>query len=829
VKPVFLRRDPVDAEAVWAVPSGRRARAQWRYLGLTVCLLAPMTVTAALGTISFSAPDGTAIASFWPAAAFQVVFSIWFGVYGALAGIIGPMLGNALVGGSPFLFIPANAIQSCLAGLWFRYSRLDPRLRGSRDWFGALVVGCALANALGAMAGVAEGHLRDLASSDPVGDTDFWAVKLLTWFAGNGLPCLILVPALLKTVSPAVVRGPMFCQRFWGGVEVRHHRRGAPFRFDDLPMVGKLMLLAAVAGILPLLVVAAWAVWGTMEAADRVAMEMTRRAVHEIRNEAERHEMLLRYWAAELDRPGLEAQEREALLNKWRSEPDGFRELDIIDLSVVGPKMWPGAWKALREDSVAFYRTGGVGPDGEPEVWGVFRLDSAPDQALTGLVDWRRPPLPARTKPEDIAVLVLDDEGNELYGHRPVELADWHPEETYREPRTNPGRRGPAEQAGLLQVLARRSEGTRTIRHGGRTWHVAESELPRMGWRFLAVTSARAGQAMGLARFPNPVAALLNLAIFGSIIAGSAMAQRISGRVLAMAERLREAGPNPGRLRLPVRGRDELGYLAQTLNEVSGQLEESVRRLQETTAEKERLAAEMELARQVQQSILPARPPEVPGYELAASIMPAREVGGDFYDFFARADGRTVIMIGDAVGKGLRAAMFITETRTLAHAAALERSTPERILQAVNAALVSTRGPSVDFVTMLCAVLEPERHRLLYASAGHNPPIWVHHGEAERLGLGGLPLAIATENDCPLREVILDPGDTVLFYTDGATDAANAEQELFGMERLMALARRHADQPPAQLVDALLQAINEFAAGMPQSDDITLLALRRSE
>ncbi len=122
--------------------------------------LIPMTLTATLGTISFSGPDGSAIASFWPAAALQIVFSIWFGVPGAAAGIVGPMLGNALVGGSPLLYVPANAVQSILPGVIFRRLKLDPRLRSRRDWAGLIVLCCVLSNALGAALGVGEAHFR---------------------------------------------------------------------------------------------------------------------------------------------------------------------------------------------------------------------------------------------------------------------------------------------------------------------------------------------------------------------------------------------------------------------------------------------------------------------------------------------------------------------------------------------------------------------------------------------------------------------------------------------------------------------------------------------
>jgi len=802
MEPILPRPDPADARAVWSLPPGERIRLDPHYFGLTILLLVPMTLTATLGSISFTSMDGTAIVSFWPAAAFQVVFSIWFGIYGAIAGIVGPMLGNSLVGDSPFLFIPANAIQSCLAGLWFRYRRLDPRLRSRWDWLGLILVGCVLSNALGGVTGVAESHLRSLAAGGSDHGLDFWARRLLTWFGGNTVPCLFLAPALLKAASPLVVRDSMFCQSFWGGTGVLR-RRLPRFRFSDLSMVGKLMVLALVAGFLPLLIVATWSVWSTMEGADSLAVAMNRQAAREIRNEIERHELLLGRWAAELDRSGLKGQDRRKLLQEWRSVPNAFRQLEVVDLAQIEAEMPSQMLKVFREKSVAFYRIDKGGNRNEWELRGVFRLASAPDEVLTGLLVWRQGK-PVAKPPWDVeAVLVVDQEGHELYRRAPTELDDWQPEKQGAE------------------------HGAYTVWRAGRTWHVAEAALERLGCRFITLTSAHTGQLVSLTNIPNPVAVLINLAIFGSLIAGSAIAGRISNRVLSIAELVREKGAEPGKLQLPVRGRDELGYLAQTLNQMSNELALSVRQLQETTAEKERLAAEMELARQVQRAILPAELLQIPGYELAAAGHPAREVGGDFFDYFVRTDGRAVLMIGDAAGKGLRAAMFMTETHALAHAAALHCPTPDDILSVVNSAMISARRPSEHFVTMLCVVLDPHQHRLLYAGAGHNPPILIHDDQARNLELGGPPLAIVPDIDYPLRQIEMAPGDTLVLYTDGVSEAINTDEDFFGVERLEAVAGRHGALSAGGLLDAVLRAIREFANKASQSDDIALLILRR--
>ena len=134
-----------------------------------------------------------------------------------------------------------------------------------------------------------------------------------------------------------------------------------------------------------------------------------------------------------------------------------------------------------------------------------------------------------------------------------------------------------------------------------------------------------------------------------------------------------------------------------------------------------------------------------------------------------------------------------------------------------------------DFVTMVCAILEPERHRLRYASAGHQAPILLRDGKTQGLELGGLPLAVLPKIDYPLRWVELAPGDALILYTDGVTDALNTDGDLFGIERLEAAARRHSAQSARQLLDAILEAAQEFAAGRSQSDDTTVLILRRCD
>ncbi|MHC4638972.1 MAG: PP2C family protein-serine/threonine phosphatase [Planctomycetota bacterium] len=796
---LYFRPEPVNADEVWTIHMGQHVRFSLRCLVLTAFLTLLVTLTATLGTMS-SSSDFTAIVSFWPAAAFQVVFSIWFGIYGAIAGIVGPMLGNGLVGESPLMFLTANTIQSSLAGLWFRYRKLDPRLRSRRDWLGAMLVGCVLSHLLGATVGVTEAYMRSPTNYE----LSYWGGKLISWLVGNTLPCIILVPALLKSVSAIIVRGPLFCESFWGGTG-RSRGKLLARRFSDVPIMAKLSLLILVSGILPLSAVAGWWVWHMVESADFLAAQANKDVAREICNENDSRSLLLRLYVSELDRPGRTEEDSEALLRQWLKVPKTFSSLRIADSAEVESRMSPSVRDVFRRSPIAFYSLPDPNSPEEVQIWGAARMESKGTKVLIGCCEWRADfPLSLQWAAYE-ALIVYHVNGAEMFRQVPPELADWQPAAVSTH--TTPYK----------------------IRHGGKTWHVAEAISHTNEVRFITATSAKAGLTAVLTNIPGTLAALINLGIFGSYIAGGLIARRISERALAIADFVRQAGPEPGALNIPIAGNDEFGYLAQTLNRMSGQLKDYIHKLQITTAEKERLAAEMNLAREVQMSILPQTLPEVTDYEFAAICNPAREVGGDFYDIFLNTPSRAVMMIGDAAGKGLKAAMFITQTHGLARAVTLERSTPQSVLEAVNSSMISIGHPSSEFVTMFYAELNCRSGRLLYSSAGHNPPIILRDGTIKQLKLGGTPLALFEDAGYELHEVGLVTSDTVVMYTDGVTEAMNDQWEQFGTERLEAVVKQHSKESSKELAEHILEAVRQFTSGAAQSDDITLLILRRTQ
>ncbi|MGH3088053.1 MAG: PP2C family protein-serine/threonine phosphatase [Rubrobacteraceae bacterium] len=253
-----------------------------------------------------------------------------------------------------------------------------------------------------------------------------------------------------------------------------------------------------------------------------------------------------------------------------------------------------------------------------------------------------------------------------------------------------------------------------------------------------------------------------------------------------------------------------------------------VREQQKEAQEKERIANELRVASLIQQTLLPKSEPDLPGYDIGAFYKPAREVGGDFYDFLDLEDGRLGLIIGDVTDKGVPAAMVMATTRTLLRASAQRFGSPGDVLERVNEVLVPDIPPNM-FVTCLYAILDPESGRLHYANAGHDLPYRSRRKTAEELRATGMPLGLMPGMGYEEKEVFIEEGDTVLFYSDGLVEAHDPEREMFGFPRLQGLVGAHRSGG-ASLVEFLLSELDRFTGdGWEQEDDITLVTLKRSE
>jgi predicted ester cyclase len=251
--------------------------------------------------------------------------------------------------------------------------------------------------------------------------------------------------------------------------------------------------------------------------------------------------------------------------------------------------------------------------------------------------------------------------------------------------------------------------------------------------------------------------------------------------------------------------------------------------LEQERIERERVEQELRVARRIQKASLPKEVPEPEGWHLSSYYQPAREVGGDFYDFHLLTEGRLGLVVGDATGKGVPAALVMSTTCGMLQLAAqgLDSSSPGEVLVRVNEALLA-RIPQNMFVTCFYAILEPGSATLSYANAGHDLPyLWHGGGEAEELRARGMPLGLMPAMGYEEKEVILETGESVLFYTDGLVEAHDSAGGMFGFPRLRALVAAHGEGGP--LVDFLMEELYAFTGeGWEQEDDITLLTLGRS-
>jgi sigma-B regulation protein RsbU (phosphoserine phosphatase) len=279
----------------------------------------------------------------------------------------------------------------------------------------------------------------------------------------------------------------------------------------------------------------------------------------------------------------------------------------------------------------------------------------------------------------------------------------------------------------------------------------------------------------------------------------------------------------------PVESRDEVGALTEAFRHMRDALKEYIRNLQETTAAKERLEGEVRVARRIQAAMLPEPEAGGPGegYEIGATLVPARQVGGDLFDHF-RDGSRVFFLAGDVSGKGVAAALFMARAKAVFEAVAARESDPGAVLDTVNRNLCRENDAGM-FVTAAAGVLDLTSGELAFALAGHEPPVLVPAAEAPRLlaAEGGRVLGLIEASDYPLNRLRLGPGDAVILYTDGVSEAQDTAGEFFGVERIVATAVSLQHVAAPALTGGLLGAVRAFAGEAPQSDDITILTLRR--
>ncbi len=251
--------------------------------------------------------------------------------------------------------------------------------------------------------------------------------------------------------------------------------------------------------------------------------------------------------------------------------------------------------------------------------------------------------------------------------------------------------------------------------------------------------------------------------------------------------------------------------------------------LLEERMNRERMERELELATEIQQRFQPSGPPIIEGYEFQGISFSCYEIGGDYYDFIPRHDGTMLVALGDVSGKGTAAALLMSSLHAAIHGQVAAQTPLERTVTSINEYLVENT-PNNRFVTLFIAELEPDTGYLKYINAGHNPPlIGRADGTIEQLASGGLPLGLMGFAEYEVGHVNLDPGDVLVVYSDGVTEANNLNEDEFGMDRLQEVVQKHVAQSASRIRDRVEAALSDFTGTAAPNDDITLVIVKKNE
>jgi len=242
-----------------------------------------------------------------------------------------------------------------------------------------------------------------------------------------------------------------------------------------------------------------------------------------------------------------------------------------------------------------------------------------------------------------------------------------------------------------------------------------------------------------------------------------------------------------------------------------------------------KMQEELRLAARIQTELLPHTSPEIAGYEIAGRTIPAQEVGGDYYDFIPIDEHRMAFCLGDVTGKGLPASLLMANLQATLRGQTLTTGSPKTCLERSNQLLFQSTSPE-KFATLFYAILDSQNHQVYYSNAGQdNPYLCSTQSGIKRLKVGGIPLGMLPDFVFEQESVPLEEDSLLVVYSDGVTEAMNAEEEMFGDDRIAAVLDQHKLAPASEIINQLVAAVKNHAAGHPQSDDITVVVVRRKK
>lgn len=242
-----------------------------------------------------------------------------------------------------------------------------------------------------------------------------------------------------------------------------------------------------------------------------------------------------------------------------------------------------------------------------------------------------------------------------------------------------------------------------------------------------------------------------------------------------------------------------------------------------------KMQEELKFAARIQNELLPKSVPSIPGYEIAGRSIPAQEVGGDYYDFIPIDEHHIAFCLGDVTGKGLPASLLMANLQATLRGQTLTTASPRTCLERSNQLLYQSTSPE-KFATLFYAILDTQAHQIHYSNAGQDSPyLYSSQSGIKRLKIGGIPLGMLPEFAFEEESIPLEHDSLLLVYSDGVTEAMNAQEDMFGDDRIAAVLDDHKLASPSEIIDQLVAAVKKHAAGHPQSDDITVVVLRRKK
>ncbi len=413
---------------------------------------------------------------------------------------------------------------------------------------------------------------------------------------------------------------------------------------------------------------------------------------------------------------------------------------------------------------------------------------------------------------------------------------------------------GDAEYNRVIDKMISGESGSAKVKASGREVYMAYASIPVTGWSVALMRpvsdvmgpvnensaaiksmTKRSLGAVNAAIISVLLAFVVNFALItaAAVYLARRLSAKISSPIVTLEAGLARIASGELDTRIDLKTGDEIEQLGDSVNAMAMELKQYISNLQHITADKERISAELGVATKIQESMLPRVFPPFPHrkeFDIYASMRPAKEVGGDFYDFFFVEENTIAVIVADVSGKGVPAALFMVVAKTLiknnAQCDWKCAGSPKEVFEKVNGILCDGNETGM-FVTAFMGYLDIDTGIFRYVNAGHTPPILITGGKGGTVNvkpgfvLAGLEGTRYTEGELSLR-----PGDGLFLYTDGITEAVNAQNALFGQARLIEAVNKYAARPLMDFTDAIRQEIDEFADGAEQADDITMLALR---